>query len=171
MSRQGRQKMLANREALMFGRRARVYLAERLGVVFTSAPKRTALLEAVEKSLGYTPGSDRIRSAINALNGAMDFKGKLVKGRAPRGTFYDTPEWQALRYKALRLNNGKCELCGHGKRDGAKLHVDHIKPRSLHPELELELSNLQVLCEPCNLGKSNKDDTDWRAMPEGSKSL
>jgi 5-methylcytosine-specific restriction endonuclease McrA len=27
----------------------------------------------------------------------------------------------------------------------------------------LRLDNLQVLCEPCNLGKSNRDETDWRS--------
>lgn len=47
-------------------------------------------------------------------------------------------------------------------KDGKVMHVDHIKPKSLHPELKYELSNLQVLCEDCNIGKSNLDDTDWR---------
>jgi hypothetical protein len=35
------------------------------------------------------------------------------------------------------------------------LHVDHIKPVSKYPELKLEFDNLQILCENCNLGKSN----------------
>jgi len=42
------------------------------------------------------------------------------------------------------------------------LHVDHIKPRSKYPELSLTFSNLQILCEDCNFGKSNIDQTDWR---------
>jgi X-X-X-Leu-X-X-Gly heptad repeat protein len=42
------------------------------------------------------------------------------------------------------------------------LHVDHIKPRSLYPARALDPENLQVLCRDCNLGKSNKDATDWR---------
>ena len=77
--------------------------------------------------------------------------------------FYKSDEWRSLRFKALKLNDGCCVLCGRSKRKhNIILHVDHIKPRSKYPELELVLSNLQILCEDCNLGKSNKDDTDWR---------
>lgn len=72
--------------------------------------------------------------------------------------FYDTREWLDARYDALKRSTGKCELCGREDR----LHVDHIKPRSKYPELELEPSNLQVLCDMCNLGKSNRDESDWR---------
>jgi 5-methylcytosine-specific restriction endonuclease McrA len=42
------------------------------------------------------------------------------------------------------------------------MHVDHIKPRSKYPALELAEDNLQVLCELCNIGKSNTNETDWR---------
>ena len=48
------------------------------------------------------------------------------------------------------------------KHDGAKMHVDHIKPRSKYPRLELDFDNLQVLCEDCNLGKSNRYKVDLR---------
>ena len=71
-------------------------------------------------------------------------------------------KWQELRYKALKLGNGACCLCGATAKDGAKLHVDHIKPKSIYPELSYELDNLQILCADCNIGKSNTDDTDWR---------
>lgn len=78
------------------------------------------------------------------------------------GDFYYSREWRALRYKALVKHGRQCQCCG-AKPPQIVLHVDHIKPRSLHPELELDLDNLQILCEDCNLGKSNKDDTDFRA--------
>ena len=42
------------------------------------------------------------------------------------------------------------------------MHVDHIKPRSTHPHLSLDESNLQVLCDDCNVGKSNRYEDDWR---------
>lgn len=76
--------------------------------------------------------------------------------------FYETREWRELRYKALVLNGAVCQCCGATRNDGIKLHVDHIKPRSKFPHLQLDLTNLQILCEDCNLGKSNKDCTDWR---------
>ena len=41
------------------------------------------------------------------------------------------------------------------------VHVDHIKPRSKYPKLALVKSNLQVMCEDCNLGKVNTDTIDW----------
>jgi 5-methylcytosine-specific restriction endonuclease McrA len=67
----------------------------------------------------------------------------------------------------LRASRGVCELCGAGPSPGHPLHVDHIKPRSRYPELELDPSNLQVLCEDCNLGKSNTDAIDWRTKSVG----
>lgn len=81
----------------------------------------------------------------------------------PLISFYDSKEWRSLRYQVLKEQGRICALCK--SRDG-RMHVDHIKPRSLHPELALVFDNLQVLCEACNLGKSNRDDTDFRAPPK-----
>jgi hypothetical protein len=80
----------------------------------------------------------------------------------PADAFYDSREWRDLRYRVLQKSRGCCQLCGNRGSQDKPLHVDHIKPRSLNPELQLAESNLQVLCHDCNLGKSNKDDTDWR---------
>lgn len=78
-------------------------------------------------------------------------------------TFYKSRAWRELRYRVLVKADGRCQCCGTKAVDGGRLHVDHIKPRSKYPELALEESNLQVLCEDCNMGKSNRDETDWRA--------
>lgn len=78
-------------------------------------------------------------------------------------------EWRKLRYRALLAANGRCQCCGAtAESSGAPLHVDHIKPKSLFPELALEFSNLQVLCKDCNFGKHQWDQTDWRWPPSGS---
>jgi 5-methylcytosine-specific restriction endonuclease McrA len=79
--------------------------------------------------------------------------------------FFLSRDWQTLRYQALRMSNGRCELCGRGKPDGVTLHVDHIKPRSKYPHLALELTNLQILCADCNMGKGNRCTRDWRNRP------
>ncbi len=76
-------------------------------------------------------------------------------------SFYASDAWRKLRYKALKLYGRQCACCG-AKPPQVVLHVDHIKPRSTHPELELDIKNLQILCEDCNLGKSNTDCIDYR---------
>ena len=54
--------------------------------------------------------------------------------------------------------------CGACPDDGRTvLHVDHIKPRHRHPELSLDIDNLQLLCGVCNQGKGAWDETDFRA--------
>jgi len=67
--------------------------------------------------------------------------------------FYTSREWKSLRYKFLRKYESKCMLCLSREKS---LHVDHIKPRSKYPKLELDINNLQILCSDCNMGKSNK---------------
>ncbi|HCL5638186.1 HNH endonuclease [Klebsiella aerogenes] len=76
--------------------------------------------------------------------------------------FYASKEWRRLRYQAFKIYGGNCACCGRSAKDGLKMHVDHIKPRSRYPELALKISNLQILCEECNLAKSNTDDIKWR---------
>jgi len=84
-----------------------------------------------------------------------------VMSLSPR-EFYACDEWRYVRYEALLLNDGRCECCGRGKHQGIILHVDHIKPRSRYPALQLRVDNLQVLCIDCNMGKQAWDETDWR---------
>lgn len=91
-------------------------------------------------------------------------KNKKQSFEAKESGFYASSKWRELRYKALVINGTKCQCCG-SMPPNVVLHVDHIKPRSLRPDLELELNNLQILCEACNLGKMNRDDTDFRCKP------
>jgi hypothetical protein len=76
--------------------------------------------------------------------------------------FYQTPDWQKARYQALLRGKGCCACCGATAKPGRPLHVDHIKPKSAYPELALDVSNLQILCGACNMGKGAWDMTDWR---------
>lgn len=66
-----------------------------------------------------------------------------------------------LRYQVFQRDGFRCLACGkHGGDDGVILHIDHIVPRSKGGQDTLD--NLQTLCSTCNLGKSNRDDTDLR---------
>ena len=69
------------------------------------------------------------------------------------------------RYEVLKRAGKRCELCGVAEGDEnyqerLPLHVDHITPRSKGGSNDLD--NLQALCRACNLGKGNRDDTDFR---------
>jgi hypothetical protein len=77
--------------------------------------------------------------------------------------FYHSREWRELRTRVLEKYGCACLMCGRTYREHKVIiHVDHIKPRSKYPELSLDYNNLQILCEDCNLGKSNKYQTDYR---------
>jgi hypothetical protein len=58
-----------------------------------------------------------------------------------------------LRAQVLMRDEAKCRLCGATPSNGGKLHVDHIIPWSKGGETVL--TNLQILCEQCNIGKSD----------------
>lgn len=77
--------------------------------------------------------------------------------------FYSSRAWKILRYQAFERHGNKCQCCGISPSLGAVLHVDHIKPKSTHPHLALDLNNLQILCSDCNMGKINQFQTDWRS--------
>lgn len=87
--------------------------------------------------------------------------------------FYNSHEWKVLRYEVLKESGGRCACCGRSKQDlrddGVSkviLTVDHIKSRKNNKELELEKTNLQVLCSDCHECKILEDETDFRTLKE-----
>ncbi|MDH3664769.1 MAG: HNH endonuclease [Alphaproteobacteria bacterium] len=91
----------------------------------------------------------------------------LPRGETPElaDSFYRSHKWRRLRVDALEANRQRygmlaCECCGMV--DVGAFHVDHIYPRSTHPELALDPANLQVLCDACNIGKGTAYTTNWR---------
>ena len=73
--------------------------------------------------------------------------------------FYQGRKWLRIRRAVLKKFGRVCMKCGQ---DEGVIQIDHIKPRSKYPELELVFNNLQVLCMPCNSEKSNKNEHDYR---------
>lgn len=93
---------------------------------------------------------------------SIPYEQTLVFGNMAGSVFYRTPQWKRARYMALTTFGNRCQLCGAGPATGP-LHVDHIKPRSLYPELCLDPTNLQVLCEDCHTAKGLTFMDDCRA--------
>lgn len=108
----------------------------------------------------------------NAENGASITRRGLeaIKSFIPRsksidvirGDFLSSFEWRRLRMIAIKRYGARCQCCGATPDHGARIHVDHIKPRKAFPHLALDIENLQILCEECNHGKGNWDMSDWR---------
>jgi len=107
-------------------------------------------------------GDEEYFKALGFYRGEMKGEEVLVLVLANSKVFYQSPEWKRVRYQALRVYKNFCQCCGRKRSENLQLHVDHIKPRSLRPDLALALTNLQILCAYCNEGKSNIDWTDWR---------
>ncbi|WP_197033391.1 HNH endonuclease [Bradyrhizobium sp. URHD0069] len=75
--------------------------------------------------------------------------------------FYASWEWKRLSYDAKLERSRKCECCG-AKAPEVRIHTDHVKPIRHYWHLRLVRSNLQILCEDCNMGKGSRDETDFR---------
>ncbi|GEA09168.1 hypothetical protein KUL42_39290 [Alteromonas sp. KUL42] len=91
---------------------------------------------------------------------------ELEEGNSQSIPFYSTKRWLALRFKAIEKYGPHCMCCNRSANDGVRIDVDHVYPRSKFPELEHELANLQILCNLCNIGKSNIVIKDFRGHDE-----
>ena len=87
------------------------------------------------------------------------------KTKEQKRAFYKSKDWELLRQEALIRDNYECQEC---KRQGRvytdyhdpdkhkRLDVDHIKEIYTHPDLALELDNLETLCIKCHNKKHNR---------------
>ncbi len=107
------------------------------------------------------PSIKMVRDTKKGTSRRKDRRAKV--SRKDNESFYTSREWLELRVRVLEKYECKCMMCGRSpKYHEVVIHVDHIKPRSRHPELSLSINNLQLLCSDCNIGKGNKYSTDWR---------
>lgn len=82
--------------------------------------------------------------------------------KSEKNKFYDSWEWNRLRYETLKRFGRKCLCCGASPETGATIQVDHIKPLHTHWHLRNDPENLQVLCASCNKGKAAVYADDFR---------
>lgn len=121
-----------------------------LGVMKNYCDNNGKIIKPIQK---YFTNGSKVRNPKNKFKN--EYREKALN-------FYSSREWRSLRYEVLKENGGRCCLCGRSAKDGVVLHVDHIIPLSKDWSKRLDKDNLQVLCEDCNIGKSNKDMIDWR---------
>ena len=122
------------------------------------------LLVLSAAKFNFTPsGTENIGNQLKKAIRLMIRHDKPISSKIrTKKDFYSSRAWQILRYQAFEKYGNRCQCCGGTPEDGLTMHVDHIKPKSTHPELALDLNNLQILCIDCNVGKINQWDTDWR---------
>lgn len=82
--------------------------------------------------------------------------------------FYSSSEWQQLRHKRLKYDRYICNHCGVkclGKKRGQPSpHVDHVIDRKDRPDLQLDIDNLQTLCDSCHSKKTRATQLDRPAI-------
>jgi hypothetical protein len=74
---------------------------------------------------------------------------------------YRVPVPKRLRFRVMRRDGFRCQLCGLTQKDGIRLEVDHKVPVAKGGKTVIE--NLWTLCHPCNNGKSDSDLYDSAA--------
>lgn len=137
----------------------------KLSLLFQRASERVGVPWQGGKAHGYEL-LELLYHQCKGVPGAAAPRPKKVKpSYESSDEFLQSYAWRRLRMEVLIEQGRRCACCGATPTDGAVMHVDHIKPRRLFPELALEKSNLQVLCGECNHGKGNWDQTDWRREP------
>jgi len=94
------------------------------------------------------------RRALEAFVSWANEGNSPAPSSVPQTTIRRTPRAPNWRQRAVVLmrDGAKCRLCG-ASAQVAKLNIDHITPWSRGGETIIE--NLQVLCELCNIGKSD----------------
>jgi 5-methylcytosine-specific restriction endonuclease McrA len=89
----------------------------------------------------------------------------LILDQNFRREFEDLGIGTEIYAEVIAASGYRCAACGRQfseRRRKPLLHVDHIRPRKLYPQLLYVRSNLQVLCRPCNSHKSAYDGDDWK---------
>lgn len=86
-----------------------------------------------------------------------------MEGRQRSSDLYHTNRWTRLS-RAFRAEHPLCECCRSQGRVKPAEVVDHIIPYPICGETGFyDRSNLQSLCQDCNIAKGNRDKKDIEA--------
>lgn len=170
MSREAKAQIISgvNREDL--------YAAAKVSQADYAVLSDTTMLPRAEKV--RTPRTKRVKikkgppASLTTPVRLWELRGGYAPKHSEKDEFYKSWEWRTLRMKVIKEFGRSCQCCGAapGQLDAAgkpvRIVVDHIKPISKYWALRLEKSNLQILCDECNMGKGNWDETDFRPAEE-----
>jgi len=137
-----------------------------------SGPMNNFRTTKVDRAKYYSPEgtADRKQRDLALLDAVKRPKAKKSSSPtvATKKDFYASWDWRTLRMEVIKEFGRACQCCGatpgmaYASGDPVRICVDHIKPISKFWELRLVKSNLQILCDECNQGKGNWDQTDFR---------
>jgi len=124
---------------------------------------RTALIKygypLLELEIIVSPEIKKLAMSMTKKNKKKSAKPKKhVPSLSEKKSFYDSWEWRTLRMKTIKKYGAICQCCGAtpgmmtAGSAGVRIVVDHIKPISKYWELRLAKSNVQILCDECNMG-------------------
>lgn len=122
--------------------------------------KPTRFSELISKLNRWQRETDEIESELDDENITEDSVSDELFLTAKEAAEQRIKVMPAMRWRVFQRDRWKCVSCGRGSENDVILHVDHIVPRSKGGKDEL--GNYQTLCHLCNIGKSNKDQTDLR---------
>lgn len=83
--------------------------------------------------------------------------------------FYLSTAWKKCRLVALERDAYLCQPCLRRKRLMTANTVHHIKPRLEHPELALELDNLESICPACHNKEHSTNGVGARTKKKENK--
>lgn len=93
--------------------------------------------------------------ALDGIVGRTMTSARRVVSEAELRAFYQSREWRQVAYKCKIRDGRVCMCCGDHPRSGVRIVSDHIIPLRVRWDLRLDPSNIQTLCDECNLGKGS----------------
>lgn len=80
--------------------------------------------------------------------------------KGPESMAWKGGNWQWCVRQVKERDNNTCQDCGLDEK--GILVVDHIRPKSIFPELMLVLENLVLLCPNCHARKTLRDIAQYK---------
>lgn len=107
----------------------------------------------------------RLGKPDSLVRNANDWKNTLLNEIKVKGNYKDVAEKFKNKYRQTDVQErlkemyfGKCCYCGKGIGACSYEHIEHLKPKSIFPELCYEWNNLHWICMKCNMIKKAKWD-------------